>query len=148
MSFTQNSELKNVIGIIYLFLYNEISLNNNTNIISLFNKFFIDDKLDLIVKKTKIFEEHYELLYHYLYKFKNKNNISNMMEIIRKGINFQNINNLIKVLFFDSRYFTSEIISLIDINYIIKKIIDCCCLIHNQMAVNLRKIDTTLKEKI
>ena len=147
MSFTQNSELKNVIGIIYLFLYNEISLNNNANIISLFNKFFIDDKLDLIVKKTKIFEEHYELLYHYLYKFKNKNNISNMMEIIRKGINFQNINNLIKVLFFDSRYFTSEIISLIDINYIIKKIIDCCCLIHNQMAVNLRKIDTTLKEK-
>ena len=146
-SLTQNSELKNVIGIIYLFLYNEISLNNNANIISLFNKLYIDDKLDLIVKKTKIFEEHYEFLYHYFYKFKNKNNISNLMEIIRKEPNFQHINNLIKVLFFDSRYFTSEIISFIDLNYIIKKIIDCCCLIHNQIAVKLRKIDTVLKEK-
>ena len=147
MTLTQNSELKNVIGIMYLFLYNEISLNDNANINSLINKFFIDDKLELIVKKTKIFEEHYELLYHYLYKFKNKNNLSNIMETLIKEINFQKINNLIKILFFDSRYFTPEIISLIDINYIIKKIIDCCCLIHNQMAVKLRKIDTSLKEK-
>jgi hypothetical protein len=58
LSLAQNSELKNVIGIIYLFLYNEISLNNSPNINSLFNKFLIDDKLDLVVKKTKIFEEH------------------------------------------------------------------------------------------
>ena len=148
LSLTQNSELKNVIGIIYLFLYNEISLNNNANINDYFNIFFIDDKLDLIVKKTKIFEEHYEFLYHYLYKFKNRNNINNIMKTIRKEINFQNINNLIKILFFDSRYFTSEIISLIDINNIIKKIIDCCCLIHNQMAVKLKKIDSTLIEKM
>ena len=148
LSLTQNSELKNVIGIIYLFLYNEISLNNNTNINSFSNIFFVDDKLDLIVKKTKIFEEHYEFLYHYLYKFKNRNNISNIMETIRKEINFKNIKNLIKVLFLDSLYFTSEIISLIDINNIIKKIIDCCCLIHNQMAVKLKKIDSTLMENI
>jgi len=147
MSFTKNSKLKNLIGIIYLFLYNEISFNNNANVISSFNKFFVDNKFDLIVKKTKIFEEHYEFLYHYLYKFKIENNLNNILKIIMEGVSFQKINSFIKILFFDSRYFTSEIISLIDINNIIKKIIDCCCLIHNQMPVNLRKIDSGLKEK-
>ena len=128
LSFSRNLPLRSAFCIIFFFLYKENMLNDNGDIISNRTQFLLEDITILIAEKTNLFEETFDWLYEYLSKYKNKFNSLDDKTI--EAINFQT-----KLIRRNSQYFSKYKVRQLlkgKISFI-KKIIDCLCLIHNQM---------------
>ena len=132
--FPHNFFLKNYFCISFFFLNKQILLNNNVDILGNKNQFFSEDIIELLATKTTLIEETYDIFYDYFkeaftsFKYKNKegNIINTKLESLLKRCVF--IEN-------DTKYYSKPKISSLfsKKTFIIKKIIDTICLLHNQM---------------
>ena len=129
LSFTKNFPLKHAFGIIYFCFFEQIMKNENEKLISNRIQFILDYSTKILAEKTKIIEETYDIFYKYLSKkieiFSNKDNDDA----------FEKINLVGNVMEYDSALFSMPETKHLMYNkiYLIKRIIDCLGLIHNQM---------------
>ena len=132
--FTNNLFLRKFFCIIIFFIYKNICLNNNEDI--LYNKyeFFMDDNIELIGKKSVLIEENYEFLYEYFKnhikspKLKDKNGYLREKEV-------KKVEHIVFYFVYDLPYYSKPKIKklITEKTSIIKRIIDCFCLIHNEL---------------
>ena len=134
LSFPHDLLLKNSFCISFFFLYKNILLNNNPDILSNKNQFFSEDTIELLANKTTLIEETYDVFYDYF-----KEVFTSMKYKDKEGkINNNKLGALIgrsKIIEIDTKYYSKPKISKLFTKktYIIKKIIDAFCLLHNQM---------------
>ena len=133
LSFTSNFPLKHAFGVIYFSIYIKILLNNNSMVISNRIQFILDYTTAMLITKTTLIEETYEIFYQNFYKtiskgFKDedgkiKNLIINELEekagILEKDCELYSMPITLKLMY-EKIYIMT------------KRIIDCICLIHNE----------------
>ena len=125
LSFTKNFPLKHAFGVIYFSFFKQILKNKNSDIISSRIQFILDYSTKILAEKTRIIEETYEIFYNYISE-KLKENIIN-------GEIFEKINFYAKIIDYDCcLYSMPETINLMGNKIsLIKRTIDCICLVHN-----------------
>ena len=134
LSLNHNLSLRSAYCILFFSQYKQIILNNNDDIITNRNQFFLEDVTELIAKKTNLLEESYDFLYqHILDKFKKLKNGS-------ISINSCIDNNLCINVFHmksDTEYFSTPGMRKImtQKTSIMKRVIDIMCLIHNENEI-------------
>ena len=134
LSFPHDLTLRNNFCIIFFFLYKQIYLNNNIDIIADRHQFFIEDSTELIAKKSVLIEENYELFYDYFKKeIKSPKLKDDNGSLIEAKINeikerVQNLDN-------DTKYYSKPNMRKLMTKKIsiVKRIIDSFCLIHNEL---------------
>ena len=132
LSFPHNLPLKHCFCISFFVLNEQILLNHNTDLIFNRNQFYTEDTIELMAIKTNLIEDTYEIFYNYLKNVfisdKYKDSEGNIMTYKLKSLIFR-----IEALEVDTKYYSKP--KIIDIfskkTFIIKKIIDIICLIHN-----------------
>ena len=135
LSFPKNLPLKNAYCFTFFFLYDETLLNNNIDVVYNRNQFFSEDNLELLATKTNLIELSYDRFYSNLkeallsLKFKDKTgniNISKLNAIIRRA----------QIMEIDTKYYSKPKIKNLysEKTFIVKKIIDSICLVHNQIV--------------
>ena len=127
LSFTRNFPLKHTFGIIYFCFYEKIMKNNNLKLIDNRIQFILDYTTKILAEKTNIIEETYDIFYKY---------ISEKIKILPiEDDLFEKINIQVNIIEYDSSLFSMpETKNLMkDKISLIKRIIDCLGLIHNQM---------------
>ena len=136
LSFARHLPLKKAFCILFFFDYNQLMLNNNKIIIDHKSQFFSEDTMVLIAEKTNLIEESFDIFYNIFYKKMKKYKLLN---------NFysDSINDLYRISIKkeDTLEYCSKpkIKKLMSVKKsMIKKIIDCICLIHNE--VNFKSI--------
>ena len=133
LSFAHNIYLKEEYTLLYFFIFKEIILNKNEDIISERNQFFSENNFLLISNQTNIFENAYNIFYIYSKEVLNNKIVKDKNEgfdpiLMKKMLDlFLYINN-------DLDYFTkSKAKEIFDIKINLTKLfIDIACLIHNQ----------------
>ena len=135
LSFPRNLPLKNSFCITMYFLYNHILYNDNTEeILYNRNQFSTEDTIELLATKTNLIEETYNIFYEYLKEVlqspKYKDDGGNI-----DTSKLRNLLNRAQILDVDTKYYSkSKIRDLFTKKtYIVKKVIDSICLVHNQM---------------
>ena len=132
ISFSHNLPLRNAFCIIFFFIYKQIVLNNNEDIINNRNQFFCEDVTELIGKKTNLIEESYKFLYENLCNnFKSSKLITNSGVLNKELV--EKVTLPVKIVLVDTKYFSRpKMLKLMtEKTSIVKKVIDCICLIHN-----------------
>ena len=134
LSFPHNLPLKRSFCILFFFLYKINLLNNNSDILYNRNQFYAEDFTQLIGIKSELIEETYEIFYNYLKKYIK----SNLLRDQYGSIDEEKVNNIkIKSRFMetDTKYYSKpKMKSLMnEKTIVIKKMIDCICLIHNEL---------------
>ena len=126
LSFTRNFPLKHAFGIIYFCFFEKILQNKNTNFIDNRIQFILDYSTKLLVEKTNIIEETYDIFYKYCCEKMKGNEIKNYL--------INDIYLYARIIDYDSTLFSMPITknSMKNSKYLIKRIIDCMCLIHNK----------------
>ena len=134
LSFSHNLPLRRTFCILHFFLYKKIMLNNNYNLAHNIIYFSFEDVTELISKKSTLIKESYEVYYEYLQKQINSLKIKNESDLIDFG-KMNDLNNYIQQSKDDTNYFPCLIIRKVmtENTSIIKKLIDCFCLIHNEI---------------
>lgn len=133
LSFPHNLPLKHCFCVSYFFLNEQILLNHNTDLIFNRNQFYTEDTIELMAKKTNLIEDTYEIFYNYLKNIFNsdkyKENEGKIETSKLKSLIFG-----IEALEVDTKYYSKP--KIIDLfskkTFIIKKIIDIICLLHNR----------------
>ena len=129
-SFVYNLPLKRAVSIIFYFNYKHITLNNNFVILNNINQFLIEDVLIFLSNKTNFIENSYNSFYDLFYS---------TIKSPKAKINYENtINKLCNLSgnlkFISMAYSHPKIRTLMtEKTSIIKRIIDCFCLIHNKI---------------
>ena len=134
LSFPHNLPLKSCFCISFFFLNKQLLYNNNTDIIYNRNQFFTEDTIELLALKTTLIEETYDVYYEYLNellkssKFKDNEGKINTAKL-------KSLCNRSLIIELDTKYYSKPKICelLTKKTYIVKKIIDAFCSIHNQM---------------
>ena len=127
LSFTKNFPLKHAFGIIYFSFYDRILQNNNTNFISNRIQFILDYSTKILAEKTNIIEETYDLFYKYLSdQIKNYPNNDYL---------YEKLYDYARIVDYDCNLFSMPETNNLMHNKIsmIKRIIDCICLIHKKL---------------
>ena len=128
LSFAHNYNLRCSFVILYYFMYDDVLLNANDDIIYNRNQFFIEDTTALIASQTNLFEESFEIFYKNFSKVFNNDNYNS--DDIDKFLNT-------RMVFFstDSKYLSKPKIKnlIADKTSLIKRLIDCFCLLHNKI---------------
>ena len=128
LSFTKCFPLKHGFGIIYFSFFEKILQNKNLNLISNRIQFILDYSTKILAEKTNIIEETYEVFYKYFYEQLKENTINN--DIIER------INLYAKIMNYDCSLYSMPITKNLMNNKVIiliKRIVDCICLIHNKI---------------
>ena len=132
LSFVHNYLLRSAFYKIYLFLYKQMMLNNNTEIIDNRTQFYLEDTSSFIAQRTNLIEGSYNCLYEYLSKHFKSKKIKNESgsineELIRELFVYPIVINT------DTKYYSKPKIRqfMTEKTSIVKRVIDCICLIHN-----------------
>ena len=132
LSFPRNIPLKRSFCILYLYDYKQFILNNSISILENKSQFFSEEITVNIAQKTTIIEDSFEVFYNYFSKeIKRIKNLKyyfddySVKELCLQVIHKQD----------DIEYFTKPNIRELMGNKIsiIKRIIDCICLVHNEI---------------
>ena len=128
LSFVHNLNLRCSFVILYYFMYEDVLLNANDDILYNRNQYFIEDTTALIGSQTNLFEESFEIFYkNFSRVFSNDNLTKQDLEIFSKT----------RLQFFstDSKYFSKPKVKKLVTNktFLVKKLIDCFSLVHNKM---------------
>ena len=134
LSFTQYFPLKYAFGVVYYAIYKDILMNNNQYLINQRIQFILDYTTAILATKTNLIEETYDSFYEYL---------SNNLEILKVEtdlkdeevqIILENIENQANIIILDCEVYSMPITRKLmhdKTTFLIKRIIDCFCLIHN-----------------
>jgi len=134
LSFTSNFPLKHAFGVIYFAFYKQILQNNNQLIINDRIQFILDYTTAMLAEKTSLIEETYDIFYenfiNIISSTKAKNNSDEFLSDV-----LEELNTKIVLLEKDCELYSMPITRKLMYNkvYMIKKVIDCLCLIHNEM---------------
>ena len=133
LSFPKNFPLKRAFCILYFYDYNQFILNNNISLLHNKSQFFAEEITVLLAEKTNFIENSFETFYNYFYKEIKSPKAKNVLGLFNEKL----IKDLyIQVNFKDDdiEYFSKPKIRELMGNKIsiIKRIIDCICLMHNQ----------------
>ena len=133
LSFAHNLILRSAFCIIYFAVYDRIIYNGNEDFLINRNQFFLEDVTAFIAKKTNLIEQSYDFLYQYLLRYFN----SGELKTSNGSMNDKLLLKLIYPLFYikiDTKYFSKPKMRklMTQKTSIVKRIIDCICLIHNQ----------------
>ena len=126
-SFSHNLFSRYAFGIINFFLFEQNLYNDNKNISTGKYQFYLEDVLELIAKKSTLFEKAVEISYKYaLHLLKNE-------ELIGRDNMYEKFQNNLINLISDSRYFSKpKMLGLMtDKTSFFKRIIDLIGLMHN-----------------
>ena len=135
MSFSHNLPLRGACAIMFFFLNKEIIFNNNEDdVIRTRNQYFIEDILELIAKKTNLYEGIYEFLYFYIKKVLDSKKSKDLFGGFKKDV-LQSVHDKTYIYMYDIKYFTKPRVRVLMYQKIIiqKKLIDIAELFHNQM---------------
>ena len=134
LSFSRSFPLKNAFGIIYFCFNKQILLNENLNIINNRIQFILDYSTKMLVEKTNIIEETYELFYKYFSETINSENSKNGDDNYYDDI-LNELLNMSKIMEVDCQLFSMPMTRKLIYNKIslIKRTIDCLCLLHNKI---------------
>ena len=129
ISFAHNYNLRCSFVILYYFMYEDVLLNNNYDIIYNRNQYFIEDTTELIASQTNLFEESFEIFYKNFSKiFSNDNYDSkDVNDFLKLGM---------QIFSSDSKYLSKPKVKklITDKTSLLKRLIDCFCLIHNKIG--------------
>ena len=131
--FSNNTFIKDSFNLLYFFIFKEILLNNNEDLINERFAFFSDDILYLIGSQTNIIEQAYIQFYDYFKKIfqspYSKDSKGGFHNLVGKGMTDK-----FKVILDDLNYFIKpKMKELINSKFNLDKIFfDISCLIHNQ----------------
>ena len=133
LSFTKNFPLKHAFGVIYFCINKQIFLNDNSNIIGNRIQFILDYTTAILAEKTNIIEETYELFYEYFSKNIKSSTAKDEYGTIKKNI-FENLIDRARNMEIDCELYSMPITRKLmsDKLSLIKRVIDCLCLIHNE----------------
>ena len=133
LSFPHDIPLKSSFCVMIFFLYKNILLNYNNDLISNRNQFYMEDTIELMGRKTNLIENTYEIFYEYFKDTFLDNKHKNLFNNI-KTERLKLLNQRIRIIENDTKYYSKPKTKKILENkiIIIKKIIDCFCLLHNQ----------------
>ena len=133
LSFAHNLILRKAFCIIYFSSYEEIILNDNKDFLLNRNQFFLEDVTEFIAKKSNLIEESYEFFYQYLLKYFKSPQLKTISGSMNEEILIKLTYPLIYI-YIDTRYFSRPKMRILmtEKTSIIKRIIDCISLIHNQ----------------
>ena len=134
LSFAHNLPLRTSFCVIFFATYRQIILNANEDFIINRNQFFLEDATVFIAKKSNLIEESYDFFYDYLLKYFKSPKIITFSGSINEGIIMSKL--LYPLIFIntDTKYFCKPKMRklMTEKTSIMKRIIDCVCLIHNQ----------------
>ena len=130
-SFSHNLPLRKAYGIIYFFLYEQNIYNNNRLILVNRSQFYLEDVMELIAKKTNIFENVANVLYKYISKIIKKIDFQKLYG--RNNSLFLKIGESLYNISIDLKYFSKPKVRLLITEKIpfYKNMIDIICLFHN-----------------
>ena len=133
LSFPRNLPLKRAFCILFFYDYNQMMLNNNSSLLNNKSQFFSEEITVLIAKKTTFIEDSFESFYNYFSKSM-KSKISKNKLGKYKESSIKKLYKLSNIKEDDVEYFSKPQIRELMGNKIsiIKRIIDCICLIHNE----------------
>ena len=133
LSFAHNIFLKEEYSLLYFFIFKEIILNNNEDIISERNQFFSEDTILLIGNQTNIIENAYNIFYNYSKEVLNTKIVKDKNDGF-DPILIKRMLNIFLIINDDFKIFNKlKMKEIIDSNINLTKIfIDISCLIHNQ----------------
>ena len=133
LSFTRNFPLKHGFGVVYFCINKQIYLNGNLNLISNRIQFILDYTTAILAEKTTIIEETYELFYDYFSKNIKSLTAKNDNGTIKQDV-LENLFSRTQDMEIDCELYSMPITRKLMANKIslIKRIIDCLCLIHNE----------------
>ena len=131
LSFTHNLPLRKGFGIIYFFLYEQNMYNYNKMILNIREQFYLEETMELIAKKSNIFENLTKGLYNYISKIIKKTNFQNIYGV-NNNLVFKICSNIYNMEV-DLKYFSKPKarLSISDKIPFYKNIIDIICLCHN-----------------
>ena len=134
LSFPHNLPLKRSFCIIFFFLFKINLLNNNGDILFNRNQFYAEDFTQLIAIKSKLIEETYEVFYNYLKKYIKSNILRDEYGLIVEE-KIKNIKIKARFMETDTKYYSKPKMKdlMNDKIILIKTMIDCICLIHNEL---------------
>ena len=133
LSFAHNLPLRRAYCILFFSLYKQVILNNNEDILFNRNQFFLEDVTELIAQKTNLLEEAYDTFYNYVFeKFKSpkaKNDFGLISDSFINSISYP-----VFYMKIDTKYLSKPKIRklMTEKSSIMKRAIDCLCLIHNK----------------
>lgn len=133
LSFPRNFSLKRAFCILYFYDYKQFILNSNFCVLSNKSQFFLEDFTILVAEKTSLINDSFEEFYKYFSKEIKSSNFKKNSGNFNEKI----INNLYKIADTkedDIEYFSKPKIRelLSSKTSLLKRIIDCICLIHNE----------------
>ena len=134
LSFPHNFPLRNTACVIYFFLYKQILLNNNPDVLYNRHQFFLEDITELIAKKSTLIEESYEIIHDYLKKYIKSPKLRDQYGTLIEE-NIKKIKTKTQILETDTKYYSKPKMRKIMCNKIsiIKRAIDYFCIIHNEL---------------
>lgn len=129
-SFVYNLPLKKAFCIIFYFIYRQNILNGNRDIMNNINQFLFEDALKILAEKTTLIENTYDIFYDFFshgIELMNSNDNNGIVEKLKIYCNN---------LRFVSMHYTHPKIRkmMTQKTSMIKRIIDCFCLIHNEIS--------------
>ena len=132
-SFSHNLHLRNYFMISFFATYKQSLKNANEDFLINRNQFYLEDTTAFIAEKTHLIEESYDLVYQYFSKYFK----SPELKYDSGAINENLIEKLSYVVFHlktDTKYFSKPKIKklMTEKTSIVKRVIDCICLIHNE----------------
>ena len=134
MKFTSIFPLKKEYCITLFYDYEHFILNNYASLLNVKTQFFSEEITIFIAEKTTFIEDSFEIFYNYFSKKIKSNNSRNDLGVLR----YDEIKRLYRQSYYkedDIEYFSKpKIRELVGKKVsIIKRIIDCICLIHNEL---------------
>ena len=135
LSFTSNFPLKHAFGVIYFGFYKQILQNNNSLIINDRIQFILDYTTALLAEKTTLIEETYDYFYENFFKIINSTKAKNNSDEFLTDV-LEELDTITYLVEKDCELFSMPITQKLMHNKVsmIKKVIDCICLIHNEMG--------------
>ena len=135
LSFTSSFPLKHAFGVIYFAFYKQILQNNNSLIINDRIQFILDYTTAMLAEKTAIIEETYDYFYENFLRIINSTKAKNNSDEFFTDV-LEELDTITYLLEKDCELYSMPITRKLMNNKVsmIKKVIDCLCLIHNEMG--------------
>ena len=135
LSFTSSFPLKHAFGVIYFAFYKQILQNKNSLIINDRIQFILDYTTAMLAEKTTLIEETYDYFYENFFRIINSTKAKNNSDEFFSDV-LEELDTITYLLEKDCELYSMPVTRKLMHNKVsmIKKVIDCLCLIHNEMG--------------
>ena len=134
LSFSHNLFLRSSLSMLFIFLYKELLINNNEDVLYIRNQYSFEESMSIIAKNTTLIEDTYDFLYYYLKNIINSNKSKDHYGAFKKKVIKERLYKIDNYMYDSKYYLRPFIIPLIGKkSCIYKRLIDIACIFHNQM---------------